>query len=365
MGLTDGPLVTVVVAVRNGEAFLNATLISVRRQTYSNIEVIVVDDGSTDGTSQVARMHCADDKRINLVQSEPVGAGAARNLGIKQASGEIIALLDGDDLMHPDLLSEHVKRFQNAQFPVDVVWSPGVVIDQNDSIVAEVVTFDRSTISKVEGWVLLPMLYRYFPLSGGTSFRLSCIREEKGYKSDVMISEDYEMMLRIAERRQIGVVNRHLLGYRRVPGSRSHRFRDSLQVDKAILRSLRTRNQWVPIWVWRWSLASRYLSVSSKAMQSRSQFYGISCAMVATFLDPLVLLQPGSLRQGFQYLFRDRKSGSRMNFNFPDEIESFLDQTTNFKSLSYKTFEAITRRRHRRMVKFEYEARLHLAHKRD
>lgn len=361
MGLTSGPLVTVVVAVRNGEAFLNATLISIRRQNYSNIEVIVVDDGSTDGTAQVARLHCADDKRFNLVQSEPVGAGAARNLGIKQASGEIIALLDGDDLMHPDLLSEHVKRFQNDQFPVDVVWSPGVIIDQNDSILAEVVTFDRSTISKVEGWVLLPMLYRYFPLSGATTFRLSCIREEKGYEANVMISEDYEMMLRVAERRPIGVVNRHLLGYRRVPGSRSHRFKDSLRVEKAILRSLRTRNQWVPIWVWRWSLASRYLSASSKAMQNKFQFQGFNYAMIAIFLDPLVLLQPGSLRASLQYLFRDRKSGPRMNFIFPDEIDSFFDQTSNFKSLRYKTFEVITRRRHRRMVEFELEARLHMA----
>ncbi len=92
------PLVSVIIPVYNGEAFLRETLESVLAQTYHPLEIIVVDDGSTDGS--VSLLHPYGD-RITLLQQANKGVAAARNAGIKHASGDYIALIDQDDIWEP------------------------------------------------------------------------------------------------------------------------------------------------------------------------------------------------------------------------------------------------------------------------
>jgi glycosyltransferase involved in cell wall biosynthesis len=89
-----GPLVTIVLPVYNGAAFVGEAIESVLAQTYEPIELIVVDDGSTDGSADVARRYDG----IRLIQQENRGAGPARNTGIAAATGEFIGFVDADDL---------------------------------------------------------------------------------------------------------------------------------------------------------------------------------------------------------------------------------------------------------------------------
>lgn len=106
------PLVTVVVPNFNDAAFLEACLISIQRQTYSNFQCIIVDDGSTDESVATARRFAATDDRFLLTRHrENLGLSAARNTGLYLASGPLIAFLDSDDLFLANNLQERVTHF--------------------------------------------------------------------------------------------------------------------------------------------------------------------------------------------------------------------------------------------------------------
>ena len=101
---THNPLVSVIVPVYNGERYLAATLESVLAQDYRPLELLVVDDGSTDGSAAVARSFPG----ARLVQQRNAGAATARNTGIAESRGDLLAFLDSDDLWLPRKLSLQV-----------------------------------------------------------------------------------------------------------------------------------------------------------------------------------------------------------------------------------------------------------------
>jgi len=102
------PLVSVIIPAYNAEKFLAEALESVIRQTYSNWEVIVVDDGSHDRTAKIAQSYAAKDGRIKYVYQENRRMAAARNKGISLAQGQYIALLDSDNMFTPEKLATQV-----------------------------------------------------------------------------------------------------------------------------------------------------------------------------------------------------------------------------------------------------------------
>lgn len=103
------PLISCIIPVYNGEQFLREAIDSVLAQTYRPIEVIVVDDGSTDGTASLAGSYGDELKYLWQTNSGPA---AARNLGIRVAKGEYLAFLDADDLWHPEKLTAQMSRFR-------------------------------------------------------------------------------------------------------------------------------------------------------------------------------------------------------------------------------------------------------------
>jgi glycosyltransferase involved in cell wall biosynthesis len=107
------PKATFVIPARNAEAWLSETLDSVRRQTYRDISAIVVDDGSTDDTPALAEFHAKQDARIRLRRlDQPVGRSDARNLGNREADGDVILVLDADDVALPNRAEETVRFFE-------------------------------------------------------------------------------------------------------------------------------------------------------------------------------------------------------------------------------------------------------------
>ena len=104
----EKPLVSVVIPVYNGERYLPETLRSVFEQTYANIEVICVDDGSTDRSAAILDSY---GDRIIVVRQENTGVGGARNTGMKTARGDFIALLDQDDWWRPEKTEKQVALF--------------------------------------------------------------------------------------------------------------------------------------------------------------------------------------------------------------------------------------------------------------
>lgn len=105
----DTPLVSVLVTAYNAEPWIADTLASVEAQTYPNIEVIVVDDGSTDGSLDVARSFAS----VTVLHQPNAGACAARNLAFDTSTGDLIQFLDADDLLAPDKIAVQVARLDS------------------------------------------------------------------------------------------------------------------------------------------------------------------------------------------------------------------------------------------------------------
>lgn len=103
-------LVSVIVPAYNAAAFIEETIRSISGQSYANFEVIIVDDGSTDGTSRIIRSF--DDKRIKVLSQMNAGVAAARNNGLKHTKGDFVVFFDADDLMSHDFLSARVQALE-------------------------------------------------------------------------------------------------------------------------------------------------------------------------------------------------------------------------------------------------------------
>ena len=115
-------LVTVIVPCYNYAHFLSETLDSVIAQTYTNWECLIIDDGSTDHTKEVAENYCKKDQRIKYIYQSNQGLSAARNNGIDEAKGEYIQFLDSDDLITSEKLRHQVTSFSSNEY-VDMIYS--------------------------------------------------------------------------------------------------------------------------------------------------------------------------------------------------------------------------------------------------
>lgn len=102
------PLISVIIPVFNGEIFLEDAIKSVLNQNYDNLECIVVDDGSTDGSAVVAKKH----ERIIYLHQEHKNVASARNLGVRKSSGEYLAFLDADDIWDSDKLKTQINYME-------------------------------------------------------------------------------------------------------------------------------------------------------------------------------------------------------------------------------------------------------------
>lgn len=120
----DKPLVSVVVAIYKSERFLDKLITSILEQTYSNLDVILVDDGSPDGSGAVCDRYAARDDRVTVIHKPNGGTCDARNKGIEKAKGEYLVVVDGDDWLAPDYVEYLLKLIQR----------PGVNMSMSDSI---------------------------------------------------------------------------------------------------------------------------------------------------------------------------------------------------------------------------------------
>lgn len=115
--MNDNVQISVIIPVYNTESYLDACLSSVVRQTHSNLQIILIDDGSTDGSGANCDRWAETDERIQVIHQKNAGVSAARNAGLAAASGELIAFLDSDDTLPQDAYA----RLLNAMGSADLV----------------------------------------------------------------------------------------------------------------------------------------------------------------------------------------------------------------------------------------------------
>ena len=125
------PKVSVIIPVYNVEKYLHQCLDSIINQTFKNIEIICVDDGSTDSSAKILEEYAQKYSFIKVIHQQNLYAGVARNNGMKIASGEYVFFLDGDDFCAPDLLS--------------------LAVNKGDSLGADIVVFDHIRFDEQTG----------------------------------------------------------------------------------------------------------------------------------------------------------------------------------------------------------------------
>lgn len=110
----EEPLVSIIIPVYNVRPYLDRCLASIRDQSFVNFEVLMVDDGSTDGSGEVCRFYAAADPRFRLLEQKNAGAAAARNLAMDAARGKYLQFADGDDWLTPDATETFVRTAEQT-----------------------------------------------------------------------------------------------------------------------------------------------------------------------------------------------------------------------------------------------------------
>lgn len=110
--VAEAPLVSVVIPVYNVRRYLQQCLESAIAQTYRNLEIIIIDDGSTDGSGSICDQYAERDGRIHVIHSTNRGLASARNLGLENAQGQLISFLDSDDWIEPHAVETLVRTAQ-------------------------------------------------------------------------------------------------------------------------------------------------------------------------------------------------------------------------------------------------------------
>ena len=116
-------LVSVIIPFYNEEQYIGDCLISLIKQTYKNIEIICVDDGSTDNGAMIVKAIQQSDSRISLIQQENMNAGTARNVGFSKAKGEYVLFLDSDDFFSPSMVERMLNKALSTNS--DIVFCTG------------------------------------------------------------------------------------------------------------------------------------------------------------------------------------------------------------------------------------------------
>lgn len=187
------PRVSVNLCCWNSSAYLEETLASVWAQDYADYEVIAVDDGSKDSTPDILERHRRGGRPLVIHRQANAGLGAARNKALSLSKGELIAILDHDDVWEPSKLSRQVPLFENDA--VGFAGSDAILMDPEGRALSR--TAQRNP--QVRGKVLEPLtLYNFIPCAAAM-MRRSAIEAAGGwFKPDFKIAEEYELFLRLA-----------------------------------------------------------------------------------------------------------------------------------------------------------------------
>ncbi|AHF85161.1 glycosyl transferase family A [Rhizobium leguminosarum bv. trifolii WSM1689] len=264
MSTMSGIWVAVVIPAYNAGDYLAQTLQSVLGQTHKALEIIVVDDGSTDDTALICRRFAARDQRIRILSTENRGVAAARNTGIEASKSNYIAFLDADDLWHPT----YIERMLSALYSLPEIW--GAVYALHRFIDSEgYCTRSGSSLNARDSIFSRHLVFRFVGNGSGFMIRRAVVDKIGGYDSSYTRQgiggcEDFDFELRTAEHFKIETVPLGLVGYRShsaaMSSDRSRMARSLLAVTERCI----ARNPQLPAFVVSCARASANLYAFSK-----------------------------------------------------------------------------------------------------
>lgn len=241
MAHSTSPAVSVIIPTHNRSAIISQTIDSVLAQSFTDFEIIVVDDGSTDNTASVLQEQYA--QKLTYIRIENSGLPAARNTGIKAARGTYVAFIDDDDLWLPDKLQRQMTLMQNNP-SLGLVYCGCYKIGADGAVLSETRPAHRGA--------LLEYLLRSNCIVGSASAVLVTheVFSRAGYFDETLKAcEDWDMWIRIARYYQIDFIDEPLVRLRIDPHSMQHNMRVMEQATFSVLNKYWTER--APDLAWR------------------------------------------------------------------------------------------------------------------
>lgn len=229
----NNPLLSVVIPVYNVERYLDECILSVLNQSYQNLEVILVDDGSTDSSSMICDRYASEDNRVRVIHKKNQGSGMARNSGLDMVSGELVTFIDSDDCIDVDAYSSLIPQVLNnnldfIQFDFTFFSDNNPINPQKERLGHVRMVTDKEIMREMS-----TMLFEQFPLSSeqnlrfegsvcGGIYRMKVLKQYtlRFFSEREFLSEDYLFMFELLQCvSRIGFSSDSFYNYRFVQGS--------------------------------------------------------------------------------------------------------------------------------------------------
>lgn len=216
----DAPLVSVVIPSHNCERYIAETIGSVLGQTHRDVEVLVVDDGSTDRTREIAG---AFGSPVRLIEQDNAGVCVARNRGAREARGRFVCFMDHDDYWFPDKLARQVDAMRRhpecgVVFAGFILWNPLENGEYPAPAGFDLSGYPCGDDAEFSGWIYHKFLLDCWMLTSTAMFRREVFRECGLFDESLPYSEDWDLWLRIARVFPFVKLGRPNTLYRQHPG---------------------------------------------------------------------------------------------------------------------------------------------------
>jgi len=216
------PLVSIVIATHNYGQYIEQAVESVIKQTFTDWELVIIDDGSTDNTKENLSS-LLKDKRITYFWQENLGQPKAKNRGIQLAKGEFIAFLDADDAWLPEKLEKQLPVF-DKDLEIGITYTGLQIMNENGQL------GEIRQCKKLKGNVFKESLYQTIPPFSSTIVRKTVLKEVGLFNEHIPLAIDFELWLRVSMRYQFNYIDEPLLFYRTGHANLSKRYKERRKI---------------------------------------------------------------------------------------------------------------------------------------
>lgn len=227
------PILSIVMPVFNSEKYVGTAIESILKQTYNDFELIIIDDGSTDGSLKIIKSF--KDKRIRIIINDSNrGIVYSRNRGLQEAKGKYIGMFDSDDVAHSSKFEEQIEFLEkNKDFGMVGSWVR--IIDEMGNL-----TGKNWKLTASSEMIPAIMLFKNYFLQSAVLYRSECISKYR-FQEDFEIGEDYKIWLEIIADYRVWNIQKYLVQYRVHPQSSTSNHALLRQYDEVIFTGLLKR----------------------------------------------------------------------------------------------------------------------------
>ena len=271
--------VSVIIPAYNNADLTIKTVKSVLTQTYENIEIIVVDDGSTDDTKNKLKLF---GDGIHYIYKQNGGACSARNVGIKQATGEYIAPIDCDDIFYPEKIAKSVECLEKKS-DYGFVYTDAYFINRDDNVISNHQISNRPA----SGWIAPRLILKNFICNSTVVIRKECFEEVGFFDETIFIPADWDMWLRVSEKYKVAYIDDKLTGYRLTDNYIASNMETAIKETVYVLNKAFVRNNRISRGLKKKCLSNVYFS------------YGLDYAVIQDFKKSRETLLRGVLNKPY------------------------------------------------------------------